>query len=436
MPARRFAQQWAAHLSAVTLTTLEQERLVEALESLLDRLMISMTGPCWDLDVAETLGSDLAELGFNSPDAVEASLPTLRAVYRHLDADPDLFDRFASRFGFGVGRRSVSSPVTPSAADGFEVAFRHASVAMSIGDAEGRIIDANPAFERLMGHPLDLLRGLDGFDLAGEEADLQRRRVIAELASTESGTVRFEISQPGPDGTMMWVAWTVTQCRSANGERTYLLGFGQDLTEHHAAAEQLQWQADHDPLTGLSNRRHLHAELRALITAAEPAERAAICALDVDGFKAVNDTYGHLVGDQILVELAERLQQSLGSDGKLLTRLGGDEFIVVLPPPSVHHIRETICLLRGAVNEPFTMVDTPLSVSVSIGAIVTPLTDLTVHDLLARADACLYEAKALGSNRWVLRTECPTASSTAPESGPAELGSVSADRGQVFEPGR
>ncbi|MGY0499240.1 diguanylate cyclase domain-containing protein [Nocardia sp. FBN12] len=405
VPARRFARQWAAQLATVATLGRGEDELVDILEDLLARLLISLANPAWDPTIGENLGIAVADLGFRSPAAIDASLPTLREVCVHAGVTPEVLTSLASRFGLGIGRSLTSESVTAHAADGFEIAFRHASVAISIGDSRGRIIDANPAFERLLGYPLDHLRGLDGFDLAGDTAEVERQRIFAELAGNDSGTVRFESEQTRPDGSTRWVGWTVTHCLSDDGERTYLLGFGQDLTEQHTAAQRLHWQAHHDPLTGLTNRRGLHTELHSLIGAAAAGASAAVCALDVDGFKAVNDTYGHAVGDQILVELAERLRRCLSTDQEVLARLGGDEFIVVLPPSAVDRTRETVDLLHAAVVEPFALPGGPVSVSVSIGAVVTPLAGRRVPDLLAEADECLYQAKALGKNRWILRTD-------------------------------
>ncbi|MFC8381899.1 diguanylate cyclase domain-containing protein [Nocardia sp. NPDC057272] len=421
MPARRFARQWAAHLAAVTTPVRGEDELVDVLEDLLDRVLIALANPAWDPTIGENLGIAVADLGFRSPAVIDASLPTLCEVCRHAGTTPEVLTSLASRFGLGVGRGLTSESVTPHAADGFEIAFRHASVAMSIGDARGRIIDANPAFERLVGYPLDQLRGLDGFDLAGDTADVERRRIFDELAGNDSGAVRFESEQPRPDGTTRWVGWTITQCVSADGERAYLLGFGQDLTEQHTAAQRLHWQAHHDPLTGLTNRRGLHTALHSLVGDAHPGQCAAVCALDVDGFKAVNDTYGHAVGDQILVELAERLRRCLSTDQELLARLGGDEFIVVLPPSAVDRARKTIDLLHAAVVDPFALPDGPISVSVSIGAVVTPLTGRRVPELLAEADDCLYQAKALGKNRWILRTDAQSGTDSTDSRGRPEI---------------
>ncbi|MGW5309686.1 diguanylate cyclase domain-containing protein [Nocardia thailandica] len=405
LPARRFAAEWATRLAEVTTTPPPPAQLADALEHLLGTLLTALTNPAWDPAAAENLGSAVAGLGFHTPEAVEVSLPTLRAVCAEAGAAPDVLTCVASRFGFGIGRASASAPLPPPAADGFEVAFRHASVAISIGDAQGRIIDANPAFERLMGRPLEQLRGLDGFELAEDAADVERRRIFEHLAATDSGTVRFEGPQPHPDGGSSWVAWTVTQCLSNNGERTYLLGFGQDLTEQHAVTERLRWQAHHDPLTGLANRRRLHADLHTLVTTAEPGQRVAVLALDVDDFKAINDTHGHTAGDRILAELAARLRTVLDGEETLLARIGGDEFIVVLPPTAIDTARATVGLLREAVVEPFGAADRPIAITISIGATVTPLAGTSVPELLADADECLYRAKALGKNHWALRTE-------------------------------
>ena len=167
------------------------------------------------------------------------------------------------------------------------------------------------------------------------------------------------------------------------------------------AREDLRYQADHDPLTGLWNRRALLSQLRKEFSRGIRAGRPlGACMVDIDHFKVINDTHGHVLGDQILKEVARRMANALRVYDEV-GRYGGEEFIVSVPnntAASAAVIGERIRECIGAAP-----VDTdkgPVPVQVSVGVAGSDLGDFTrVHDLIAAADAALYEAKRTGRNR-------------------------------------
>jgi diguanylate cyclase (GGDEF)-like protein len=174
---------------------------------------------------------------------------------------------------------------------------------------------------------------------------------------------------------------------------------------------ELHRQAHHDALTGLPNRRQLVDTLAGIIAAAAPHERIGLGFIDLDGFKGVNDTYGHGVGDRLLAAVAQRLAVCAGKT--MLARVGGDEFVVLLPPPcDPPRIAAIAEALLGALAEPIVVDEHKLTLSACIGAIVTRVTGADAEALLDIADAGLYRAKAAGPNRWVLHSVDITAASS------------------------
>jgi diguanylate cyclase (GGDEF)-like protein len=164
---------------------------------------------------------------------------------------------------------------------------------------------------------------------------------------------------------------------------------------------QLAWRADHDPLTGVLNRRAILEQIAAELERSRREGHAlAVAIIDCDGFKKVNDTLGHQAGDEVLVALVCRLRDRIRSYDAL-GRLGGDEFLVAAPMAPDGSPSELFERLREAVHVPPLIANaTPVAVSVSIGWALSHPND-TVSSLLARADAALYQAKACGRNRAV-----------------------------------
>lgn len=188
---------------------------------------------------------------------------------------------------------------------------------------------------------------------------------------------------------------------ATGGRAAYLLVVGEDTTQRRELQAELHRQARLDPLTGLPNRRQLVEVLSAIITDAETEDCIGLCFIDLDGFKSVNDTYGHGVGDRLLVAVADRLSAAVPAI--LLARVGGDEFVgLVRPTCDTEHIATVAQRLLDALADPIPVDNHDLMISACIGAIVTPVTGTDAERLLDAADAGLYRAKASGRNRWVL----------------------------------
>ena len=172
-----------------------------------------------------------------------------------------------------------------------------------------------------------------------------------------------------------------------------------DVTAERAAHRELAWSATHDPLTGLLNRRALEAELQRLLPQVRAESPAAALFIDLDHFKAVNDSAGHAVGDRLLREVALALAASVRRD-ELVARLGGDEFVIVLMQCDLDSAVRVADKARAAVERiELQHEDQLLQVGASVGVVPIAPGCSSVAQVMQAADAACYAAKAEGRNR-------------------------------------
>jgi diguanylate cyclase (GGDEF)-like protein len=164
--------------------------------------------------------------------------------------------------------------------------------------------------------------------------------------------------------------------------------------------------ANHDPLTGLPNRALFHEKLKEAIEWANQNDRViALLFIDLDGFKQVNDTLGHSVGDQLLKSVAKRLVSCLRASDTV-ARLGGDEFTVILPGSlRLPEVERVAAKVLQTLAQPFAFGGHPVSVSGSIGISLYPDPCNTLEDLIEQADAAMYRAKQSGKNQYAIGKE-------------------------------
>lgn len=259
------------------------------------------------------------------------------------------------------------------------------AVAALLGvDAAGLRHRTLPALLRTFAHP----DGGDA-DAAAVAAAMEAR------APFRDRTVRLQTA----DGTR-WLTLNGKLVRDAQGAFTGYRGVGSDATESREAQARIAFLAGHDNLTGLPNRGGFQEALVALCrdirTTAE--RRSALFYLDLDGFKAVNDTRGHLVGDRLLQEVAVRLR-AIGEPHGVF-RLGGDEFAVVVRDVGRVEAEDLASRIVAALCRPFRIDEAQLEVGVSVGIAYVPEDAIEPTTLLMRADLALYAAKADGKGRW------------------------------------
>ena len=283
----------------------------------------------------------------------------------------------------------------------FRLAFDKNVAAMAVADPEGRLLDINRSYSTMLGVAADDLIGRDVLALTHPEdreamAEHHRRLIAGEVAHVEY-TKRYIRS----DGRVIYARILTGIVRDENDSPSFLVASARDITEERSLAEQLSHQARHDPLTGLPNRRLFEEHLD---KAASGHTRRGWCALvliDLDDFKGVNDTLGHDVGDELLVELARRLTR-VAQRGDMLARPGDDEFLYLAEGlESRDEADMVVDRLLGALREPLVLGAGRVEQRASAGIVIAPCPVEDRTALLRNADAALYEAKKRGKGQAV-----------------------------------
>ncbi len=297
----------------------------------------------------------------------------------------------------------------------FRALFEHAPVGVALCDPDGHFVDVNPTFR-------DLLVGTGIDSDVGSLADLVRhtargsdeaRRWHEDLAAVRSGErdlVRAELPVAAPDAVARWL--DVTAVRIVLGGHPYLLTHLDDTTRRRLEEQRLVRLALHDGLTGLANRTLLHERLDAALTrAAASGLPVGVIYLDLDGFKTVNDTFGHAAGDELLVAVAERLTRVLRA-GDTAGRLGGDEFLVVAGDVvDETALGEILRRVENALATPIPVEGAEVGVGASCGAVLSRPGE-SGDTVVRRADAAMYATK---------RARRRTPRRPAPDADPVQL---------------
>ena len=287
--------------------------------------------------------------------------------------------------------------------DVFETFFEQARIGLALADLSTRYVRVNDTYAALIGQPPE--------DLVGEPFTAQLHpddRVDADervqrLLAGREGTLQSEQRYVTPDGRVTWVLHGVTVVPDRDGAPAWFAVSAQDITERRKAEQDLRdltaalsEQAVRDPLTGLANRSLLEERLRgALARDGRTGDTTALLFLDLDGFKAVNDAHGHLVGDAVLRLVGGRLRTAV-RPSDTVARLGGDEFVVLVESATVEGVTALVRRLEAAVAEPVAVGTLTLNVGVSVGVAFSVAGAEDPAGLLARADRSMYDVKRAG----------------------------------------
>nr|WP_243469298.1 EAL domain-containing protein [Streptomyces cinnamoneus] len=292
----------------------------------------------------------------------------------------------------------------------FRAVFEGAAVGVGVADVQGRITDVNDALVRMLGQSVT---GRNVGELVHPDDPPECWSLYRELVRGDRDHYRLEKPYYRSDGSVLWTDLSVSLLRDASGAPRYQLAVMQDITERRLLRERLRYEVTHDSLTGLPNRTLFFERLdRALQTATSgegvrqggpdaAGARFGLCYLDIDGFKAVNDSLGHAVGDQLLVAVAERLRSCVRAPHELVARLGGDEFVALSTGPAASGDATALARrMLAALAEPIHVGGRDLSVRASIGIVDGVAGEPGAAEVLRSADITMYRAKAAGGNRY------------------------------------
>ena len=283
------------------------------------------------------------------------------------------------------------------------VVFESSHEGIMMVNPDGLITKVNPAFTRITGFSEAEVSGRSPRLLAsGQHGEPFYQELWRSLQQHDFW--RGEICNRRRNGELYVAQETISVVRDPQGQVLHYIGVFSDISQLKAHAAELDRVAHYDLLTGLPNRHLLSDRMSQSIRRSQRSGHpSAVCVLDLDGFKHINDRYGHTVGDQLLIELSTRLQQVLRAEDTL-ARTGGDEFVLVLSEVgSTEECTLILDRLLQAVRQPLVLPpELSLSVSASIGVSLYPADNADPDTLLRHADQAMYLAKQAGKNRYQL----------------------------------
>lgn len=308
------------------------------------------------------------------------ALITLSLVKNHLRLRAALAGEQAA-----AGERALAS-----------VVFDNSPVGIVVTDPDGIIIRVNQAFTRISGYALQECRGLKSNLLKSGRQDVDFYREMWE-AIIQKGHWAGEIWNRHRTGQIRRHDLTITAVLDSKEQIVNFVGLLRDVTERHTQQEEMRHLATHDQLTGLANRTLLMEALnRSLALAARQGRRVGLLFLDLDGFKPVNDHFGHGTGDCLLQAVANRLLSSIRKSDTLC-RQGGDEFVLLVP--EVEDLAQLVSLaekLLLSLQEPYPDLPSGITIGASIGVACWPEHAEDADGLLDAADNAMYQAKHQG----------------------------------------
>ncbi len=280
----------------------------------------------------------------------------------------------------------------------FEAAFHSSPTGMLISDETAKILHVNEAFASLLGRSRESLLGASCTDLTHPDdvaGSLERRARVLAGVPQQAAEKRYVHA----DGTEVWVEVSISRFPSA-AKSVLMLVHVTDIAAHRAALQQLAHQATHDELTGLPNRSLLtDRTAHALRRRARHNSDVALLSLDLDGFRHVNETMGHAVGDRVLREAGARLLRAL-RPSDTVARLGEDEFAVLLEDLDTRQEADGVAKRLGAaLAEPYVIGDNELVTTASIGIAFAEDLHQEPEDLLRDATTAMHRAKTDGRDR-------------------------------------
>ncbi|TCK27401.1 putative bifunctional diguanylate cyclase/phosphodiesterase [Pseudonocardia endophytica] len=414
---------WTAALHATSFVSMTGMHRGEYLSRLVHRVHRLMTDTAFDRAGALRIGGDLVAAHYTDPTSLDRSLRVLTTHLTPATSSPAQVQRMGALLaGIAAGyaqalqdrtraeqeRISRSTFAARAAAEEarwasearFGAVFANTLTGIGIADVEGRIVEVNGALCDIFGFQAEDFVGQSVFAFIHDDDEPGTWDQVKAMANGELDHLRMRKSYAGKDGQQIWTDLVLSLVRDQQDEPRFLVAMVADISEEHQLQTRLRYQAEHDALTGLPNRSRFLRELgQSLGTPGGP--RIGVCYLDIDGFKAVNDTFGHHAGDELLRVVAGRLSALLDPERDLVARLSGDEFAVLVRADPAR-VRDVAQAAVEAVRRPVVILGHEIRVSVSIGVVDRVGGDFDPVALLKAADSTLYWAKNEGRDRYVL----------------------------------
>jgi diguanylate cyclase (GGDEF)-like protein/PAS domain S-box-containing protein len=427
---RRFATIWSRAIFPATATSLTRPEFELHLLSLARDLNEALHARHFDTSPAQRVGAALVDAHCTDPDSLGRTLGVIESylvLYCGSPAQPAEESRgrcarlqhfLAVGFAQALRERTraeqeaIAQSALAARSDAeqalhdtevrFRAVFEGAAVGIGIADLQGNVLEINDTLTQMFGGLERHVRGRKASEWSHPEDMPEIRGMHGELIRGEREHFRAEKPFYRNDGTVLWTNLTVSLLRDAEGVPQYQLVLLEDTTERRLLNLRLRYEATHDALTGLPNRTLFFERLEKTLARGDGA-RFGLCYLDLDGFKAINDSLGHSSGDRLLVEVADRLQSCATGPGEMVARLGGDEFVALTTGPGTQQgVTDLAARILGVLAAPVSLDSREFTVRGSIGIVEGLTSEHSPAEVLRSADITMYRAKAAGGNRFEL----------------------------------
>ena len=289
----------------------------------------------------------------------------------------------------------------------FRQLFEEAGIGMAVVSPEAEMLEVNPAFVEMLGYEAEEVQGRTFMEITHPEDRQKDEEEYRRLKRGEVTSYQLEKRYLRKDGEMIWGRLTASAITDSDGEMLYTLGMIENITARKEAEEELVYRAEHDSLTGLYNRETFERRLASRLKVARRRSESpfALMFMDLDGFKQVNDRFGHSAGDTLLRQIADRLSGVLRS-GDEIARMGGDEFAVLLDEVSgreeATHVARRI---QRALGVPLRVDEEIVYPSASLGFVLEAEEYSDPDAVLREADGAMYQVKDAGGSSYVIRQQ-------------------------------
>ncbi|SDF94672.1 PAS domain S-box-containing protein/diguanylate cyclase (GGDEF) domain-containing protein [Lentzea fradiae] len=403
------AVHWATAIFSTLLANLTRDKLERLLAGYLEQLLGG------DAEAARQVGRSMVENDFISPATLEqsishlgehtpvrpAQLAALAAGYAEALRDRALDQQEVTRAASINAMRRAESAVRASEAK-FRAVFRSAAFGIIITSLTGEIIDVNESMLAMLGYQAPDLARINGGELVHPDDRAGLAELARQLIASDHDSIRVEKRMVRSDGETIQTHMAISLVREEEGSSPYFVAMIENMNEMRALQTELVRQSLNDMQTALPNRAQFLGWLEGAVGSKGPGT-VALLQVDVDGFRGVNDAFGHQAGNRVLLHVATQLRTVFHDDVAKVARIGEDEFgVLINDPQDVPAVIALVDEFTASLEEPLWVEGHGIGVTTSIGIVARPARRGDAADLLRAADVTVGWAKRDGKAQWAL----------------------------------